>query len=146
MPVLPKEKGIWPPIHDDEASLSSTWPDLSSPNEEGIRRDLEEGGEGGGLLVQVLTWNQQGQPPPHPAVLQNHLLRPNLYHLYAIGTQECGASIATSVVLASLHKAAWEKTLQQTLGPRYIVLASHTLQAAHLILFVHRALGKIGQG
>jgi phosphatidylinositol-bisphosphatase len=67
------------------------------------------------------------------------LLPLNRFHIYAIGTQECGQSIATSVVLSS-SKVAWEGAARKALGSRYDVLASHTLQAAHLIVFVHKAL------
>lgn len=133
-PFLPTNfvKEDWPPLHNEEHLI----PELTHSSEEHIRQHVERDGK---LLVRVVTWNQQAQPPPSTAELRRRLLPLNRFHIYAIGTQECGQSIATSVVLSS-SKVAWEEAVRTCLGSRYDVLASHTLQAAHLIVFVHKAL------
>jgi len=132
--VLPADfvEEEWPPLHNEEHLI----PDLTHSSEEHIRQHVEREGK---LLVRVVTWNQQAQPPPSTAELRRHLLPSNRFHIYAIGSQECGQSIATSVVISS-SKVAWEEAARKALGSRYDVLASQTLQAAHLIVFVHKAL------
>lgn len=125
-------KEEWPPLHNEEHLI----PELIHNSEEHIRQHVEREEK---LLVRVVTWNQQAQSPPSTAELRRRLLPPDRFHIYAIGTQECGQSIVTSVVLSS-SKVAWEEAARKALGFRYDVLASHTLQAAHLIVFVHKAL------
>ena len=60
------------------------------------------------------------------------------FHLLAFGTEECENTIAKSVVNTS--KENWEIQLREALGNEFIPLASQTLQAIHLIVFVHEAL------
>lgn len=122
----------WPPLHDEENLI----PDLPYISEEHIRQHVERERK---LLVRVVTWNQQAQSPPSTAELRRRLLPFNRFHIYAIGSQECGQNIATSVVLSS-SKVAWEEIVRKAVGSRYNVLASHTLQAVHLIVCVHKAL------
>ncbi|KAH8063866.1 hypothetical protein JL722_3061 [Aureococcus anophagefferens] len=83
-----------------------------------------------------------------PAALRAALLPLDRYHLVHVGTQECERSIAASLLVQS--KAAWTATLVAALGPNYEVVASHTLQATHAILFCHRSarplLGDVRSG
>ena len=58
------------------------------------------------------------------------------FHMYFIGTEECERSIAQSAVNTS--KKNWENYLSEALGEFYIPLRAHTLQAIHLMVFVHR--------
>jgi hypothetical protein len=91
--------------------------------------------------VFVGTWNLHGKDPPRD-------LRPWLqagtdtgapqYDMYAIGTQEACRSIEMSLLLPS--KAKWEAKLREALGGEYVCVASHTLAAIHLALFVRRGL------
>ena len=89
----------------------------------------------GALRVWAVTWNMHGRKPP--ADLKG-LLPPNQYHLYVVGTQECARTIAASVLRPS--KKAWAKQIGAHLGDNYVAVISHSLQAIHLIVFVHRAL------
>ena len=56
--------------------------------------------------------------------------------MYFIGSEECERSIAQSAVNTS--KKNWELYLAEALGPQYVPLRAHTLQAIHLIVFVHK--------
>ena len=55
-----------------------------------------------------------------------------------VGTEECERSIAQSALNPS--KRNWEAYLIHVLGNLYVPLRSHTLQAIHLMVFVHVAL------
>eukprot|EP00939_MAST-03C_sp_MAST-3C-sp1_P001722 g1722.t1 len=70
--------------------------------------------------------------------LGESLIPCNKYHIYAVGTQECERSILASAIRTSKKK--WESALSDTLGESYVMIRSHTLQAIHLALYVHRAL------
>lgn len=63
------------------------------------------------------------------------------FHLYVIGTEECERSIAQSAINPS--KKNWESYLCDALGPRYVPLRSHTLQAIHMMVFVHEGLAHL---
>lgn len=89
----------------------------------------------GRVRVLALTWNLHAQPPPEDL---STLLPRRKFHIYAIGTEECERSIAVSVIFQ--RKKAWEAKLRQTLGDEYVMLMSHTLQAIHMIVYVHSAL------
>ena len=58
-----------------------------------------------------------------------------------IGTEECERSIAASAMNPS--KKNWEEYLGKALGDMYVPLRSHTLQAIHLIVFVHKGLAHL---
>ena len=88
------------------------------------------------LKVFALTWNLHGKKWPEK--LGESVIPCNKYHIYAVGTQECERSILASAIRTSKKK--WETALSDTLGENYIMIRSHTLQAIHLALFVHRAL------
>eukprot|EP00936_MAST-01D_sp_MAST-1D-sp1_P002038 g2038.t1 len=89
----------------------------------------------GRVRVLAVTWNLHGQPPPEDLTT---LLPRGKFHIYAIGTEECERSIAVSLIFQ--RKKAWEAKLRSTLGPDYSMLMSHTLQAIHMIVYVHSAL------
>lgn len=91
------------------------------------------------LLVRSVTWNLQGQTPAETKeVLREKLLPYERYHIVHIGTQECERSIAKSVLNQS--KAKWTALLKEVLGPQYAPLVSHTLQATHAIVFIHKGV------
>lgn len=96
------------------------------------------------LLVYVCTWNMMGKDVPPREGLQAHVLPPDRYHVYVIGTQECERSIAKSALNPA--KKAWEAAVQDCLGERYHKISSHTLQATNLIAFVHGALEHMVHG
>jgi hypothetical protein len=88
----------------------------------------------GTLRVHITTWNQHAKNPPAeltPLFDGNH-------HLYAVSSQECEHTIAESVIYRD--KSGWENKVAKTLGNAYVKLRSHTLQAIHLIIFIHRSL------
>jgi hypothetical protein len=103
-------------------------------------------------------------PPPPPASLQpapadlSDLMSRGKYHIYAFGSEECEAGMAGSMLFPS--KQRWEAQLLDALNrdsnsdsslsashasasPRYVLLASHTLQAIHLAVFVHASLVRV---
>lgn len=57
------------------------------------------------------------------------------------GTEECERSIAQSALLPS--KRNWEAYLCETLGETYVPLRAHTLQAIHIMCFVHRSIANL---
>lgn len=81
------------------------------------------------------TWNLHAKLPT--ASLQQWITR-NQYHIIAIGSEECGATIAKSVVFPS--KKLWQDLVQATLGASYTLVASHALAAIHNMVFVHHTL------
>ena len=127
-----KKRGKWPPVFNQEKKLS--WPSLTGDHNS-IRLDVETSGS---ILIRIVTWNQQARPHPRRDRLRERLLTEDRYHLYVIGTQECEHSIAHSLVNQS--KLQWETLLRETLGHNYEMIQSHTLQASHLIMFMHKAL------
>jgi phosphatidylinositol-bisphosphatase len=61
--------------------------------------------------------------------------------MYVIGTCECEQSISKSFVFAS--KAKWEKQVKDHLGEQdYILAGSHTLNAIHVMVLLHRYVWK----
>ena len=81
----------------------------------------------------AVTWNLHGKAPS--GLDLGALLPRSRYHLYAVGTEECERSIEKSVVFTK--KKRWEAALVAALGPDYVMLRAHTLQAIHLIVFCH---------
>jgi len=87
----------------------------------------------------ALTWNMQGKMAPSAEQLREwDIAQPGTHHVLAFGSEECERSIGASVLNTS--KASWESSLSKALGNEYCVVAARTLQAIHLIVFVHRAL------
>lgn len=93
------------------------------------------------ILVRAVTWNLAGLPPPDDEHALSNVLPGNRCHLYVIGTEECERSIAQSAVNPS--KKVWESYLTKYLGPRYVPLRSHTLQATHIIVFAHQGIAHL---
>jgi len=126
----------WPrPLSDDASSSPIT--NLPSTYEE-ISRHVENTGE---ILIRIVTWNQEARQPPSPHELSKLLFPRNKYHVIAVGTQECENTIAKSVFFPS--KKHWESTLETAIGENYTVIRSHSLQASHIILFVHKSIGHL---
>lgn len=90
------------------------------------------------IVLRCVTWNLQAKPTASALELRKQLLPFERYHMIHIGTQECERSIAASLLNQS--KAKWTATLKEAIGINYEALMSHTLQATHSILFVHRGV------
>jgi hypothetical protein len=130
----PDEIGEWPEELDLE--LLDDWQELdqlASTLGDSVTqaRFLSEGK----LRVFCGTWNMHAKKPTDDLRLW---IRPNKYHIVAIGSEECVNSIAKSVVFTS--KKSWEDQLRSTLGDDYILVASHALTAIHNIVFVHASV------
>lgn len=119
-----------PPSHlPDHVSPSVTHRMNASPA-------WEEPSEGESVLTVFCgTWNLHAKP--FPANLSD-FIPPNAYDIYAIGTEECEATIEASILFAS--KERWVARLVELLGSNYTLVAQHTLQAMHLVVFVRTAL------
>lgn len=90
------------------------------------------------ILLRVVTWNLCAKNPP-PIEEVRKLLFPNQrFHAIVVGSEECERSIAQSALNTS--KKAWEAYLIAAIGDDYIAIAAHTLQAIHVILFVHKSI------
>lgn len=84
-------------------------------------------------------WNLHGQHPP--ADISAFLPKEPRHHIYVVGTCECEQSISKSFVFAS--KAKWEKQVKEHLGEQeYIIAGSHTLNAIHVMVLLHRYVWK----
>lgn len=89
----------------------------------------------GHLRVLCASWNMHGKAPPPRVDGLLRGCRPGVhFDLFAVGSQEAERPIELAVFNSS--KARWEATLCDTLGPRYRLVASHTLAALHLAVFV----------
>jgi len=53
-----------------------------------------------------------------------------MFHIVAIGTQECENSISKSFFFPGKEK--WEKICRGVLGGEYELIRGHALQASHL--------------
>lgn len=92
----------------------------------------------GSVLTRMVTWNLMASPPPTEEAICMDVLPKNKFHVYAIGTEECERTIAQSAI--NTNKDHWEGYLKTALGPMYHPVKSCTLQAIHLMVFVHKAL------
>ena len=94
------------------------------------------------LLIRSITWNLNGKTLPTDdefiPSLSKEILINNKYHIYVVGSEECERSIAASTINTS--KKAWESLIMSVLGTKYVPLRSHTLQATHMIIFVHKGI------
>ncbi|GMH46612.1 hypothetical protein TrVE_jg8891 [Triparma verrucosa] len=128
-----EDKQAWPEALTDElvddviGALPEEDPDV-----------LQAVKDSGKVLVRVITWNQQAKKPPSTEDMRKSLFRENKYHIIVVGTEECENSIAKSIVVHS--KKNWEEAVVEACGDKYIKLRSHTLQATHNMVMVHRAL------
>ena len=135
LPTLLQLKS-WPrPLSDDCAS--SPVEELP-PTYEEIKSHVEMTGD---ILIRIVTWNQQARPTPAPDELAKLLFPCRKHHIVAVGTQECENSFAKSIIVRS--KAKWEATLEEALGTDYDAIHSHSLQASHIILFVHKSISHL---
>lgn len=136
---------VWPPVFDEETALSQlgpeSWPDLSDTGGEANSAAERWVRLHGKILVRVVTWNLAAKPPPASEFVAKQVLPPNRYHMYIVGTEECERSIASSALNTS--KRGWEEYLALVLGPNYVPLRAHTLQAIHLIAFVHKSIAPL---
>eukprot|EP01138_Halocafeteria_seosinensis_P015065 gb/GECG01015378.1/.p1 GENE.gb/GECG01015378.1/~~gb/GECG01015378.1/.p1 ORF type:complete len:495 (+),score=39.34 gb/GECG01015378.1/:1-1485(+) len=129
-PIRTQQNSTWPsPFRLLELS---SLPSIGEEPDE-IRSKIRETNQ---LLIYNMTWNLHGKAAD-PAFTE-YLPPRNSFHILAFGTEECENTIAKSVLNTS--KENWERQLQSALGQDYIALASRTLQAIHLIVFVHRSL------
>jgi hypothetical protein len=91
------------------------------------------------LKICCLTWNMHGLFPTQERVQQ--LLSPHKnYDIYAIGSEECLRSIFKSLFYSD--KSEWESSLQNYFGNDYVLIASETLCAIHLVIFARSTLIK----
>jgi len=91
------------------------------------------------LKICCLTWNMHGLLPNQQEVQK--LLNPHKnYDIYAIGSEECLRSIFKSLFYSD--KSEWETRLQNYFGNNYVLIASETLCAIHLIIFIRSTLIK----
>ena len=89
------------------------------------------------LKICCLTWNMHGLMPNQEHL--NQLLQPHKnFDIYAIGSEECLRSIFKSLFVSD--KSEWESRLQNYFGKDYVLIASETLCAIHLVIFVRSTL------
>ena len=91
------------------------------------------------LKVCCLTWNMHGLMPTQELITA--LLGPHKhFDIYAIGSEECLRSIFKSLFYSD--KTTWETNLKTYFGPDYYLIASETLCAIHLVIFIRSSLIK----
>mmetsp|Transcript_36819 Transcript_36819/g.63556 ORF Transcript_36819/g.63556 Transcript_36819/m.63556 type:complete len:641 (-) Transcript_36819:7-1929(-) len=128
----------WPEVLTENFGDGS-WPDLSSEaSDESVEAWVQQNGK---VLIRTVTWNLCAEPPPIVGDIQQNLLPKDRFHIYIIGTEECERSIAQSALFPS--KKGWEAYLNEAMGPNYVPIRSHTLQAIHLMAFVHRGIAHL---
>jgi len=89
------------------------------------------------LKICCLTWNMHGLVPTDEQVQK--LLNGHLdFDIYAIGSEECLRSIFKSLFYS--NKSEWERKLQNYFGENYVLMASETLCAIHLVIFIRTNL------
>ncbi|GAB5365924.1 hypothetical protein AAMO2058_001100300 [Amorphochlora amoebiformis] len=86
------------------------------------------------LSIFVATWNQAGKSTPKML----NFIPVGMHDAYFIASQECGASIETSVLLN--YTGAWEAKLIEHFGKEYERVGSTYLTATHSILFIRSSL------
>ena len=93
----------------------------------------------GQLNVWTCTWNMHAKTWPENLRKELKIASSKrVNHLYVMGTQECQRSIVSSAFLPS--KWMWENALVKCFGERYVLVRSETMQALHVVVFVHRAI------
>ena len=134
----PAKQRPWPAVLSDASTSSSSLPPLPVHDAEVLQDVLSNRS----VRLRVVTWNQQAKaaPPDDGSFnLSSSLFcGTDRFHIIAVGTEECENTIAKSLVVSS--KRNWEYAVTKSLGERYVKVRGHTLQATHLIVFVHRAL------
>jgi phosphatidylinositol-bisphosphatase len=94
-----------------------------------------------GLTLRVFCgiWNLHGSSAPED--ISAFVPKEPKHHIYVLGTCECEQSIKKSFVFSS--KAKWEKQVKEHLGEtEYLMVGSHTLNAIHIMVLMHRFLWK----
>ncbi|KAF9360070.1 inositol polyphosphate 5-phosphatase [Mortierella sp. AD094] len=84
---------------------------------------------------------QQPTPGPKPSILEDPFLEMNAgapYHIIVINTQECEREIREAVLFPS--KIAWEKQLQASIGPEYVMIKTETMAALHIAVFIWKPI------
>jgi len=128
----------WPLPFDDQNSTSHINLRPLPPSFRETKSLVELNGE---LLVRSVTWNQQAQRLPTASDLVKHLIPMRMYHIVAIGTQECENTISKSIF--NPYKEKWESLCQEVMGGEYLLLRGHALQASHLVVFVHQGIRQL---
>ena len=77
---------------------------------------------------------------PNQSEIQSLLEPHKNYDIYAIGTEECLRSIFKSLFYSD--KSTWESNLRNYFGSIYALIASETLCAIHLVIFIRTSLIK----
>ena len=91
------------------------------------------------LKICCLTWNMHGLVPNEEQIQK--LLDPHKNcDIYAIGSEECLRSIFKSLFYSD--KSEWESKLKNYFGNNYVLIASETLCAIHLVIFIRSTLIK----
>ena len=91
------------------------------------------------IKICCITWNMHGLIPT-PEIVKS-LLEPHInYDIYAIGSEECLRSIFKSLFFSD--KSDWETKLQNYFSNNYVLIASETLCAIHLVIFIRSTLIK----
>lgn len=86
-----------------------------------------------------MRFTRYGRSAPDDGSLSAFIPPAGDFDCYAIGTEECGASIEASIFFPS--KEQWEEQLQQHLGVReFHLLGAATCGATHLAVYVRQAL------
>lgn len=104
------------------------------------------------LNVLIATWNMNGQVPGanldqmlgRTMGAENAVDSDSLYHIIAVGTQECARSIEQSVLLPS--KEEWEQELKSYLKDSYEMILAETMTAIHLAVFIHKTMVNFASG
>lgn len=142
-----------PPLSDEFVSEDKI-PSLPETYEE-IRKQLEEptpNGNSNAIRIRIVTWNQQARARESSCgsssislvdQVREYLTPQNKYHVIVFGSQECEHSVAMSTFF--LSKLRWESILNGALSSGkgigdYQLIRSHTLQAIHLQIYVHKAI------
>ncbi len=84
------------------------------------------------INVWTCTWNMHAKSWPENLSEALFSGDKTLYHVIVMGTQECQRSIMTSAFLPS--KWMWETSIQTSLGERYVMVRSQTMQAVRLFV------------
>ena len=91
------------------------------------------------LKLCCITWNMHGLNPSPEEI--KSLLEPHKnFDIYAIGSEESCRSIFKS--LFNSDKSTWETSLRNYFGNNYALVASETLCAIHLVIFIRNSLIK----
>jgi len=96
--------------------------------------------DGSWLRVFVGIWNLHGKKVPEDAAKVWVPRKKIKHHIYVLGTCECEQSIQKSFIFSS--KAHWEKQMTEHLGEEYFMASAHTMNAIHMMVFVHEKLRK----